>query len=172
MNEMTPMPERLRVLLYLNGFGLIVSAILSGWLWFFSLLGRIVLWPIPGSLSITIPGDARAWRMAHMEGITQGLLLIGLGLGGAWILQSPRGHRVLFWSALVTAWLFTIPSMLHPFFGTRGLEFGGGPFKPGLANDVLYLVGWPPVVAVHVMLVLTIVGALRYMRSLDKNDAR
>lgn len=162
---MTTMPERLRALLFLNGFGLIVSAIVSGWAWFFSLLGRIVLWPIPGSIAFEIPRDDRGWRMAHMEGITQGLLLMALGLGGAWILHSERGHRILFWSALVTAWLFTLPAMLHPLFGTRGLEFGGGPFKPGLANDVLYLVGWPPVVGVHVMLALTVIGVLRYLRT-------
>jgi hypothetical protein len=164
---MTTMPERLRVLLFLNGFGLIVSAIVSGWAWFFSLLGRIVLWPIPGSIAFEIPRDDRGWRMAHMEGITQGLLLMALGLGGAWILQSARGHRILFWSALVTAWLFTLPAMLHPIFGTRGLEFGGGPFKGGLANDVLYLIGWPPVVCVHVMLALTIIGAIRYLKTLE-----
>lgn len=164
---MTTMPERYRALLFLNGFGLIASALLSGWAWFFALLGRIVLWPIPGSIAVAIPDDARAWRMAHMEGITQGLLLMALGLGGAWILHSEKGHRVLFWSALVTAWLFTIPAMLHPLFGTRGLEFGGGPFKPGLANDVLYVIGWPPVVAVHVMLALTVVGVLRYVKTLD-----
>lgn len=165
---MNPMPERLRALLFLNGFGLMVSAIVSGWFWFFSLLGRIVLWPIPGSIEIVIPGDARAWRMAHMEGITQGLLLMALGLGGAWVLLGERGHRALFWSALVTAWLFTLPTMLHPFFGTRGLEFGGGPFKGGLANDILYVVGWPPVVCIHVMLALTIVGVVRYVRTLER----
>lgn len=72
---------------------------------------------------------------------------------------------VLFWSAVVTTWLFAIPAMLHPLFGTRGLEFGGGPFKPGLAKDVLYLVGWPPVIAVHVLIVLAIVGAVRGVRA-------
>ena len=164
---MIAMPERLRALLFLNGFGLIASALLSGWAWFFSLLGRLVLWPIPGSIDVAIPGDARAWRMAHMEGITQGLLLMALGLGGAWVLLSERGHRVLFWAALAMAWLFTIPAMLHPLLGTRSLEFGGGPFQPGLANDVLYVVGWPPMIGVHLTVVLTIVGVLRYVRRLD-----
>lgn len=165
---MTTMPERLRVLLFLNGFALIVSAILSGWAWFFSLLGRIVLWPIPGSIDIQIPDDARGWRMAHMEGITQGLLLMSLSLGGKWVLLEESRHRLLFWSAVVTAWLFTVPAMLHPLFGTRGLEFGGGPFKPGLANDILYVVGWPPVVAVHVMLALTVIGVRGYLKSLER----
>lgn len=105
--------------------------------------------------------------MAHMEGITQGLLLMALALGGTWLRLGERGHRVLFWSALTMAWLFTIPTMLHPLFGTRSLEFGGGPFKPGLANDVLYVIGWPPMIGVHLTLALTIVGLVRYLRELD-----
>lgn len=163
----TPMPERLQALLFLNGLGLFVAAVVVGWAWFFSLLGRIVLWPIPGSIDVQIPGDARAWRMAHMEGITQGLLLMALAFGGRFMRLGPRGHRVLFWSALVTAWLFTLPTMVHPLFGTRGLEFGGGPFKPGLANDLLYVIGWPPVICVHVLLALGIVGVVRYVRETD-----
>jgi hypothetical protein len=43
---------------------------------------------------------------------------------------------------------------------------GGGPFKPGLANDVLYLIGWPPVIAVHVLLVLAVIGVWRYVKML------
>jgi hypothetical protein len=160
-----PMPERLQALLFLNGLWLFVAALVVGWLWFFSLLGRIVLWPIPGSIDLQIPNDPRGWRMGHMEGITQGLMLMALAWGGRFTLLSPRGQRVLCWSALVTAWLFAVPAMLHPLFGTRGLEFGGGPFKPGLANDVLYLVGWPPVIAVHVLFVLAITGVTRWLRT-------
>lgn len=163
---MIAMPERLRVLLFLNGLGLIAAAMLSGWLWFFQLLGRMVLWPIPGSIDVQIPGDHRAWRMAHMEGITQGLLLMGLAFGGRYMRLGSRAHTILFWSALAMAWLFTLPAMAHPLFGTRGLEFGGGPFKPGLANDVLYVIGWPPMIGVHVMIALSIVGVARYLREL------
>lgn len=159
------MPERRRALLFLNGLGLFAAAMLSGWAWFFQLIGQVVLWPVPGHLDVQIPGDARAWRMAHMEGITQGLLLMALGLGGTWIRLGARAHGVLFWAALTAAWLFTLPAMLHPLFGTRGLAFGGGPFQPGLANDVLYVVGWPPMIGVHVMIVLTLLGAWRGARS-------
>lgn len=160
-----PMPERMQALLFVNGLGLIVAAVVVGWAWFFQLLGQIVLWPIPGSLDVQIPGDARAWRMAHMEGITQGLLLMALAFGGRFMLHGERGHRWLLRSALITGWLFALPAMLHPLFGTRGLAYGGGPFKPGLANDVLYLFGWPPVVFVHVMLALAIVGVVRFLRA-------
>jgi hypothetical protein len=159
----TEMPDGLRARLFLHGLGLFVAALLIGWVWMFSLLGRIVLWPIPGSIDVQLPDDPRGFRMGHMEGITNGLLLMALAGGGRFILHTERMHRLLFWSALVTAWLFTIPAMLHPFFGTRGLAFGGGPFKGGLANDLLYVVGWPPVIGVHVLFVLAIVGVRRYL---------
>ena len=164
---MIAMPERTRVLLFLNGFGLIGAAMLSGWAWFFSLLGRMVLWPIPGSIEVAIPDDPRGWRMAHMEGITQGLLLMALAGGGPWLKLGRGAHRVLFWSALAMGWLFTIPAMLHPLLGTRGLEFGGGPFRSGVANDVLYVIGWPPMIGVHLVLVLTLVGLVRHLRELE-----
>ena len=158
------MPERVQARLFLHGLLLFVAALLVGWLWLFSLLGRIVLWPIPGSLDVRIPDDPRGWRMAHMEFITNGLLLMGLAFGGRFMRLGKRAYRALFWSAVVTAWLFAVPAALHPLFGTRGLAFGGGPFKPGLANDLLYVAGWPPVLAVHVLFALAIVGVVRYLR--------
>ncbi|MGV8995562.1 MAG: hypothetical protein ACOH12_01285 [Parvibaculaceae bacterium] len=162
---MTEMPTRMRALLFLNGTGLFILAISIGWVWFFALLGHIVLWPIPLDIPVSIPDDGRAWRMAHMEGITQGLLLMALGLGGQFMRLSPKQYVWLFWSSLVTGWLFTVPTIFNAIFGTRGLAFGGGPFKAGMANDVIYLVGWPPVVAVHIMLGLTVFGLWRFLKS-------
>ena len=89
---------------------------------------------------------------------------MGLAFGGGYMRLTSRAHTILFWAALTMAWLFTLPAMAHPLFGTRGLEFGGGPFKPGLANDVLYVIGWPPMIGVHVMIVLSILGVVRYLR--------
>lgn len=159
------MTERIRALLFINGLGLLALSLLVGWAWFFALLGRIELWPIPISIPVSIPSDSRAWRMAHMEGITHGLILMALGAGGAFIKLSVRQTVWLFWTALITAWMFTIPAILNALFGTRGLAFGGVPFKGGLANDIIYLMGWPPVVSVHIMLALCLIGAYRYLRS-------
>tara|TARA_R110002124_G_scaffold1637_29_gene10060 strand:+ start:404 stop:901 length:498 start_codon:yes stop_codon:yes gene_type:complete len=162
---MTEMPTRMRALLFLNGTGLFILAISIGWIWFFALLNAIVLWPLPIDIPVTIPDDGRAWRMAHMEGITQGLLLMALGLGGQFMRLSRKQFTWLFWSSLVTAWLFTVPTIFNALYGTRGLAFGGGPFKAGMANDVIYLVGWPPVVAVHIMLGLTVLGLWRFLKA-------
>lgn len=165
---MTTMPERLRALLFLNGIGLFCFAVFVGWQWMFALLGQIVLWPVVPPIDVQLPDDHRAWRMVHMEAITQGLMLMALGLGGRFLQLSALHHRIFFWSAIITAWLFTVPTYFHALFGTRGLAFGGGPFMPGLANDILYLIGWPPVIAVHLMLALGVIGAWRYVKSLPK----
>lgn len=156
---------RMQALLFLNGVGLFIVGILFGWVWFFHLLGEIVLWPLPIQIEVDIPGDSRGFRMGHMEAITQGLLLMALAFGGQFMRLSKREFVVLFWSALVTAWLFTLPAMANAFFGTRGLAFGGGPFKATLANDVIYLFGWPPVVAVHLLFALAALGLVRHLRA-------
>lgn len=160
------MSERMRAALFLNGTGLIALALLIGWVWFFALIGRIVLWPLPIDIVVSIPDDGRAWRMAHMEGITQGLLLMAFAFGGRYMRLSSRQFTCFFWSALATAWLFTLGAAANAIFGTRGLAFGGGPFKPGLANDIIYLAGWPPVIGVHLMVGLALLGLWRHFRDL------
>lgn len=160
-----PMTERMRTLLFLNGVGLLILAIVIGWIWFFTLLGKIVLWPLPIDIPISVPDDGRAWRMAHMEGITHGLLLMAWAAGGRFFRLSVRQFKWFFWSALITGWLFTIPTIFNALFGTRGLSFGGAPFKGGLANDIIYLTGWPPVLCVHIMLGLALLGVWRHLKS-------
>ena len=160
------MSERMRTLLFLNGVGLLILAIFIGWIWFFTLLGRIVLWPIPIEIPISVPDDGRAWRMAHMEGLLHGLLLMDWAAGGRFIRLSARQFKWFFWSALTNAWLFTIPPIFNALYGTRGLSFGGAPFKGGLANDIIYLTGWPPVLAVHILLALAFIGVWRHYKTL------
>ncbi len=162
---MDEMPKRMRAMLMLNGVGLLALAVAIGWVWFFALLRHIVLWPMPFNLPVSIPDDGRAWRMAHMEGITQGLVLMALGFAGGFMRLGRRQYLWLFWSALVTGWLFTVPTIFNAAFGTRGLAFGGGPFKAGLANDIIYLCGWPPVIGVHIMLGLSLWGLWRFVRT-------
>jgi hypothetical protein len=162
---METMPNRLRALLFFNGIGLIALSVLIGWIWMFALLNRIVLWPLPLDIAVSIPDDGRAWRMAHVEAITEGLLLMAVGLGGQFIRLTRKQFGWLFWSSLVTGWLFSVPPIFNALFGTRGLSFGGAPFKGGTANDIIYLFGWPPVVAVHVMVALILWGVWRYLKA-------
>jgi hypothetical protein len=160
------MNERARVLLVANSAGLWITAILVGWMYMFMLLGEIELFPIVPAIDVQIPGEARAWNMAHLEGITNGLLLMGLAAVGPLLTLSERQQRVLFWSAIITTWGFTLPAWANALAGTRGLAFDGGPFSGGLANSVIYLSGWPAVIAVHILFALLLLGAINRARSL------
>ena len=170
MSEQQTISKRLQALFFLNGLGLFIAGILFGWAWFFSLLEQIVLWPLPVLIDVQIPGDSRAYRMGHMEAITQGLLLMALAFGGQFMWLTRKQFNVLFWTALVTGWMFTLPAMANTFFGTRGLAFGGGPFKASLANDVIYLLGWPPVLCVHIVFAIAVIGVVRYLKLPDSGN--
>jgi hypothetical protein len=165
---MAGMPERTRVLLFLNGVGLMMFGLFVGWQWFIWMLGALVAWPLIPPIEMHLPGDARAWRMVHMEAITHGLLLMAWGLGGAFLRLSRRQHRWFFWSAVTTAWLFTVPAWFNALAGTRGLAWGGGPFGGGTANDVIFLMGWPPLIAVHIVAVLAVIGLARTLKTLPR----
>lgn len=158
--------ERTRLLLVIHGIGLWISAILVGWMFMFSLLGEVVLFPLIPSIDLKIPGEARAWNMAHLEGITNGLLLMVLGGLMPLIKPSARQARVVLWSAGIAAWGFTLPAWANALAGTRGLAFGGGPFTSGVANDIIYLSGWPAVVAVHILFAVLLVATWRRLKEL------
>jgi len=161
--------EKRRTLLVLNGAGLLLSAIFAGWFYFFFLLGAIDLWPFFTDIPIEIGGDRRAWNMAHMEGITNGLILIGLGAVAPFLRLGPLQQSLLFWSSLAFTWMFTLPAIANALFGTRGLEFGGGPF-PGdvFINNIIFLAGWPAMIGVHIALPLFAWGAWRHYRHLGE----
>jgi hypothetical protein len=161
------MTERQRALLVLNGAGLLVSAALSGWLHFFQLLGEIDLWPLVNHVDVQVPGESRAWIMAHLEGITNGLLLIAIAVAAPFLNLGPRQFQALFYSSLTFGWLFTLPAIANAWFGTRGLAFGGGPFGDSLANNIIYLTGWPPIIAVHIAFGLLCWGAWRHLKQLE-----
>lgn len=145
------MTERQRTLLVLNGIGLFGSAILVGWAYMFFLLGAIDLWPFVTDVQIKIGGDRRAWNMAHLEGITNGLMLVGLAAVAPYIRLEALGQKILFWSWLTFAWLFTLPAIANAVFSTRGLEFGGGPFGGNVTiNNLIFLSGWPAMIGVHI----------------------
>lgn len=163
--------EKRRTLLALNGAGLLISSVLTGWFYFFFLLGAIDLWPVVTDIPVEIGGDRRAWNMAHLEGITNGLILIALAAVAPFIRLGPRGQTWLFRSSLMFAWLFTLPAIANAMFGTRGLEFGGGPFPGDVTiNNITYLFGWPAIVAVHIGFGLFAWGVWQHYKTLGADQ--
>ncbi|HMS20974.1 hypothetical protein [uncultured Sphingorhabdus sp.] len=163
--------EKRRVLLALNGVGLLITAVATGWVYFFFLLGAIDLWPINTDVPVSMSGDRRAWNMAHLEGITNGTLFIAIAMAARFGTLGPRAQNWLFWSTLAFGWFFTLPAIANAVFGTRGLEFGGGPF-PGdvLTNNLIFLAGWPAVIGVHISFGLLFWGIWQRYRQMGDEE--
>jgi len=161
--EPSALTERRRSLLVINGVGLLISAVVSGWFYFLFMLGAFDLWPFVTDVPLDVPGDRRAWNMAHMEGITNGTILIAIGAAGGYLRLSERAQGVLFWSCLAFGWLFTLPAIANAIFGTRGLEWGGGPFPGDVTiNNIIFLFGWPAFIGVHVGFAVLLWGAWKH----------
>lgn len=98
----------------------------AGFGFVFFLIGSIELWPIPGKIAVQLPGTVKAWRMSHLEGVMNGLMLwllaAVLPTFALPIATARRIARML----VVTAWTFPIASLFDAFFqNSRGLRFGG-----------------------------------------------
>ncbi|HVN85568.1 MAG TPA: hypothetical protein VMW17_12070 [Candidatus Binatia bacterium] len=160
------MNERLQSQMIAHGALVFLAGLLAGFPFAFLLLGKIVLWPIPGAIAVAMPGDVRGWRMAHLEGILNGLTLIGVAAVGARLRLSERAQQTVAWALIVTAWGNMIASIVGPLFGGRGLAFG-----EGIANNLMYLLFVAAIVAVVVAMCLVFAGARRSALS-DSEPAR
>ncbi|TMB39784.1 MAG: hypothetical protein E6J55_22275, partial [Deltaproteobacteria bacterium] len=98
------MAERLRALLVANGALVFMVGLVAGFPFTFVILGKIVLWPLPGALGVHLPGDVRGWRMAHLEGILNGLTLIAVAAAAPWLTLGPRAQHWVAWLLIATAW--------------------------------------------------------------------
>jgi len=91
-----------------HGALVLLMAFVIGFGFLFFLIGEISLWPIPGSIGYQFSGTYDAWRMAHMEGITNGF--------GLWLLAavlplldlSAKTSRRIAIGMIITAWTIVI----------------------------------------------------------------
>jgi hypothetical protein len=153
------MNERLEGTMIAHGALVFLVGMAAGFPFAFVLLQQVALWPLP-SLEWTPPGDVRAWRMAHLEGILNGLTLIGVAAAGRRLVLGERAQRWVAWGLVVTAWGNVIASLIGPLFGVRGLRVGDGP-----ANSLMYLLFVVAIVAVVIAMALVARGAFAAARA-------
>ncbi|NNL64622.1 MAG: hypothetical protein HKP30_00120 [Myxococcales bacterium] len=148
------MNERDRRTLVAHGALVFLLGMAAGFPFAFEILGRIELWPFPGRMPFDPPGDLRGWRMAHLEGILNGLLLIGVAAVGPLLRLGARGAGWLKWGLLVCAWGNITASWIGPLSETRGLAFTGLSW-----NGLVYLLFVAAIVGVIGAMVALFVGA-------------
>lgn len=112
-----------RMLIVQGGYVMLLGFV-AGFGFLFYLIGSVELWPIPGKIAVQFPGSDKAWRMSHMEGVMNGLMLWLLAaLQPAMALPLQTARRIARMLVL-TAWCFPIASLFDAFFkDSRGLRF-------------------------------------------------
>jgi hypothetical protein len=102
---------------------------------------------------------ARAWKLAHMEGVQNGILLIALAGAAHWLTLGATGERVVVWGAGLAAWGNTVGALLGALTGMRGLA-PQGPAANWLVFVAFMFGMWGVLIAVPV----AAAGAWRQMR--------
>lgn len=130
------MDRRQRTVLALHGALLLVIGMLAG-----APYGQAIVrgW-----------GDAavQAWKLAHLEGLTNGLLVMAVaGIGGLLVLGD-RARRILVATLLVGGWANTVGGIVAALVGTRGLD-PNGPSENWLVFPI-WMLGLLPLVALPI----------------------
>lgn len=117
---------------------------------------------IPYALVIggDLSGDLRAWRMAHLEGVLNGMLMLVISAAGASMTLSPGRSRLLVKCLGVAGYGNVTASVLGACFGVRGLT----PTGPA-SNLITYAIFMAAVVGVLWGLGIAAQGALRARRN-------
>ena len=103
------MEKKLRASLVFHGAIVILLGMLAGFPYAFVIMG-------------TMEGDLRAWRMAHLEGVMNGLLCLAAAGVFRRLSLTAGQQRLMTWSFIVMAYGNIVASILGAWTGHRGLE--------------------------------------------------
>jgi len=122
-------------------------------------LGLLAGFPFVLVVTGDLAGEVRAWRMAHLEGVLNGMLMIAVAAAGGAIRLSRGRSRAVVWCLCAAGYGNVLASVIGASTGVRGLE----PVGP-VANLVTYGLFLVAVVGVLAGLALAAQGALRARR--------
>ncbi len=123
INEMAA-PERGRLLLLVNGALVALVGLLSGFGFVFEILNSISVWPVSFEMSGDFPGSERGWRVAHVAGVMNGMLIILVALALPHIQASLRAQGWIVGGMIYTGWGNTLFFHLANFSNNRALSAG------------------------------------------------
>ena len=148
--------DRLQRVMLANGLLVMLVAMLAGFMLMFSLLGGFELWP-GNVLEFTVYGTAEGWVRAHSGGVTNGLMVIAIGLALPKLNLSEAWQKFTAWGFIYVAWSFTVFYWFGNAAGNRALSVGDNALG---TSDVFGVIGFlPGLPAVIIVVVLLAVGA-------------
>ncbi len=158
--------ERGRLRLLVHGSIIAVIGLVSGFGFLFVILDSIHVWPFfTIDTEAAFPGSERGWRVAHVAGVMNGMLMIIGGLAIVHVLPTLRAQAWIVWGLVYTGWGNTIFFHCANLSNNRGLS--GGVTKYGEADflgTVGYVIGASTIPFTITALALIALAACRLLR--------
>jgi len=131
-----------RLRLLTHGALVAIVGLLSGFGFVFVILESITVWPISLDVAATIPGSERGWRVAHVAGVMNGLMIMIAGLALVPARVPARAQPWVVWGMMYTGWGNTVFFHLANLSNNRALSAGQTRFgEPDLFGVLGYLIG-------------------------------
>jgi len=121
------------------------------------LLGLLAGFPHAFVITGQMAGSERAWRMAHLEGVLNGLLLLVVAVIADRLVLGRRRGAILAWSLVIAGYGNVAASILAATWNVRGL----GPAGP-VTNVIVYILFMVAVVGVFVGMGLVALQTARH----------
>ena len=157
--------ERGRLRLIQHGAAIAVIGLLSGFGMVFAILEAIHVWPLTVAYDGAIPGSERGWRVAHVAGVMNGMLMLLIGLALTTVLPPLRAQAWIVWGMVYTGWGNTVFFHCANLSSNRGLSAGTTRLgEPDLLGAIGYLVGASTIPFTLVAVSLVGIAATRALR--------
>ena len=131
--------ERGRLQLLMHGTLIAIIGLLSGFGLVFVILEAVHVWPVTIPHDGAIIGSERGWRVAHVAGVMNGMLMMLAGLALVWSQPGLKAQRWVVWGMIYTGWGNTVFFHCANLSSNRALS--AGTTKYGEA-DVLGIIGY------------------------------
>ena len=135
------MDVQLRKKLVFHAAAVILIGMLSGFPLIFVLLGYL-------------DGQVSDWKLSHMEGLLNGLLMLGVAASGGLLVLSKTVEKVLFWCLVFTGYGNALYGWARGLSGQAGMDF-----SPPISNQIAALLGGLPIFTALVLIIIVMIAA-------------
>ena len=157
--------QRGRLRLIQQGAIIAVIGLLSGFGMVFAILDAIHVWPVTIPFDGDIPGSERGWRVAHVAGVMNGILMILIGLALTTTVPTRRAQAWIVWGMVYTGWGNTIFFHCANLSSNRGLSAGATRLgEPDVLGAIGYIIGGSTIPFTIIAVSLMGVAATRALR--------
>jgi len=157
--------ERGRLILLMHGAAIGVIGLVSGFGLVFSILDAWHVWPLTLPIHLPVPGSEHGWRVAHVAGVLNGMLMMLGGLALVPTAPGPSAQRWIVGGLVWTGWGNTVFFHLANVSSNRALSAGSTRLGEADAAGMLgYLIGASTIPFTIVALALLGLAAARQLR--------